>query len=1209
MRYYHNKASIRAVQAIAILILFVLTSTFAAAEGTSENTDTDGGVSSSSFSTATTWLVNGYHNCSETYAEMQLIADSYPSIAKFYDLSVMFPLPSTSPQVTWEGRHIYALKISDNPQVNESDEPEVLYMGLHHAREWITVEVCLSIMQTLTSQYLSDATIKGYVDNNEIWIVPIVNPDGLEYSQYTQTMWRKNRRDNGGSFGVDLNRNYGFKWGYNNIGSSPSPTSNTYRGPAPFSEPETRIVRDLMESRDFVSSISFHSHGEVILFPWGYIAADTPHHSLYQKLSQEMVQYNGFDFGNYKSGAIYQLNGEYTDWAYGNLTNIAFCFELGTQFIPPSSQIPSINSANTNAAFVLLKYAHNPWEVFNSGIHGYVFNSTGFPIPGATVSTEILGEKYTKTTDSMGQYLLHFPPGSFNLKATKYGYTSDTKSAVPVSPNTYTRMDLIIDDIFTPAVKSVTSHVDDGGDIDSDGIYDVGRIVNITVVEWNDEANLVGTIEIASLGSRYHLPPQPLDMNLVSSDNATYYYHWDTTGIEPGDDFALEARLGDHAANWDMDGSNNLGPDHIISLVDRIPPEIIDVDSRLEQGPVISTENVYEIGSMVKITVSERYNETGLTGNVTISSASKGYDSGRLDLMFEPEEDTYATLWDTSGLSPCIDYGVEATLSDASDNADADGLPSSPDLSIALQDTISPEVEGVDSKVGDDHDERYEIESIVTLIVSEAMGESGLEGSIEISSSEPDYNSGPIPLQEVFTDFPPGTYQAFWNTSGLVPFETYQVEVRLSDQYGNADDDGSDPEGCDLIIALEDSHHPEIEIFDSFVRSDGDERYEGGSKVTLVVTPRSWEGDLTCKIEIAARNHNYTSGIIELEMREGVKDLVGMRAGDEAIPSKNHFFALWDTIDLSLDEYIARAVIYDRNGNPSLSVDLSIVLEDTTPPPCVEDLKWTQDEDGSPDIYLEWRNPDPDAIILVYMDYIPFEGDEVNYSDHLALISPTVLMPNTDTLEDSILFNVTLHYLILTEDAFGNRNTTINSGNSVSVIIVPLAIDNPNEDDLMNETEGGGEKPDPQDEETGGEGSPLSSSGDSSLLYLFIVLFVCLLVVIVGLFLYKRATKRDDEEDVEDGSEDEDGPPKPLEAEIVEPSEVIKQGSPSMMIGGAIPASMGQGQPALPPMASQIDNGETQNTVGTLPAPPAAKEIGPGQNALQTDGANLLPKH
>ena len=155
-----------------------------------------------------------------------------------------------------ENRPIYTVKISDNPEIDEN-EPEILYTALHHAREPQSMMQMIYFMYYLLENYNTDPSVQYLVNNRELYFIPVVNPDGYEYNRTTNPsgggMWRKNRRNNGGSYGVDLNRNYGpyTYWNAPNGGSSTTPSSDTYRGTAPFSEPETNSIKNFLASREF----------------------------------------------------------------------------------------------------------------------------------------------------------------------------------------------------------------------------------------------------------------------------------------------------------------------------------------------------------------------------------------------------------------------------------------------------------------------------------------------------------------------------------------------------------------------------------------------------------------------------------------------------------------------------------------------------------------------------------------------------------------------------------------------------------------------------------------------------------------------------------------------------------------------------------------------------------------------------------------------
>jgi murein tripeptide amidase MpaA len=267
--------------------------------------------------------INGaYHSYLELEADLLALQQKYPNIVKVFDIGDSL-----------EKRNIYALKISDNVGLEE-DEAEVLFLGCHHAREWISVEVPYLLGKYLAENYASDPDVRRLVDQSEVWIVPLVNPDGLEYTIHVYRYWRKNRRDNGnGNWGVDLNRNYGYRWGADNIGSSSNAASAVYRGTAPFSEPETQAVRDLFLKKNFQAMISYHSFSQVILYPWGYTRLPTEKDAELEEIAAQMSarieEVNGRIYPYGASGqSLYLTNGDTTDWTFGISGIPSFTIEL-----------------------------------------------------------------------------------------------------------------------------------------------------------------------------------------------------------------------------------------------------------------------------------------------------------------------------------------------------------------------------------------------------------------------------------------------------------------------------------------------------------------------------------------------------------------------------------------------------------------------------------------------------------------------------------------------------------------------------------------------------------------------------------------------------------------------------------------------------------------------------------------------------------------
>ena len=287
-----------------------------------------------------------YKTLSEIYAYLDAIIADHPDIVS----------ARQSIGQTIEGRDIWAVKISDNPNVDE-DEPEVLYTAAIHAREVITPEALFYFMDHLTDLYDTDQDVQDIVNNRELWFILVCNPDGYYHNEviapYGGGMWRKNRRDNGdGTFGVDLNRNFGYRWGYDNYGSSPSSYSETYRGTGPFSEPETQNLRDFALQREFVLAVYLHSYSNLIIWPWGFRALYTQDEDAFAPMGDSMSSYNGYVAGP-TATTIYSANGGSDDWYYGEQKTknkiMAFTIEIGNEddgFWPFPLRIPTLVQEN-----------------------------------------------------------------------------------------------------------------------------------------------------------------------------------------------------------------------------------------------------------------------------------------------------------------------------------------------------------------------------------------------------------------------------------------------------------------------------------------------------------------------------------------------------------------------------------------------------------------------------------------------------------------------------------------------------------------------------------------------------------------------------------------------------------------------------------------------------------------------------------------------
>jgi hypothetical protein len=194
---------------------------------------------------------------------------------------------------TVQGKPIVALKVTKNPEKSDGRKPAVLYLSAQHAREWITPEMNRRLMHYFLDGYNTNRTIRKLVDTRELWFVPVANPDGYDWTfQPGQRLWRKNLRDNNGDGqiapgdGVDLNRNLATKWGYDNEGSSPEEGSETYRGPGPNSEPETKAVDSFIGRVGFEFFVNYHSAAELLLYGTGWqVATPTPDDVIYEAMA------------------------------------------------------------------------------------------------------------------------------------------------------------------------------------------------------------------------------------------------------------------------------------------------------------------------------------------------------------------------------------------------------------------------------------------------------------------------------------------------------------------------------------------------------------------------------------------------------------------------------------------------------------------------------------------------------------------------------------------------------------------------------------------------------------------------------------------------------------------------------------------------------------------------------------------------------------
>lgn len=315
-----------------------------------------------------------YHNYAELTTALNKLANENPRLVRIISIGKSV-----------EGRDIWGLRLGAD-QAQADQKPAVIFMGGHHAREHLSVEIPLMLAQYLVNQYnAGQSRVINLLTNRDIHIIPVVNPDGMEFDiqDGKYKMWRKNRaRNSNGTFGVDLNRNYGFQWGTG--GSSSSPSSDTYKGPSAFSEPESQAIKKYIESHSNITTLlSFHTYSQLILYPWGhkYDGIDNgKDRQVHEVMAKKMAEWNKYT--PQQSSDLYIASGDTTDWSYGVHKIFSFTFELdpantgigGGGFYPGAGAIQPAFNKNIEPCLYLLEYADNPYRVLNVSIGPLIRN-------------------------------------------------------------------------------------------------------------------------------------------------------------------------------------------------------------------------------------------------------------------------------------------------------------------------------------------------------------------------------------------------------------------------------------------------------------------------------------------------------------------------------------------------------------------------------------------------------------------------------------------------------------------------------------------------------------------------------------------------------------------------------------------------------------------------------------------------------------------
>lgn len=417
-----------------------------------------------------------YLDPGEIAQALQTYNAAYPSITRLVSIGQ-----------TEEGRTIWALKISDNALFDE-DEPVVLFNGQHHAREVMTSEVTMDLIDYLCTRYTTDPVVNNWVNNLEIWVIPMLNLDGVNHVFTSYTLWRKDRHDNNSPLcpGIDPNRNYDAFWGAC-FGSSGWACMDTYRGAYPAESFCVTHICGLAEQVRPIFEISYHSYSELVIYPYGCDGDYTPDHEAVALVGQTMASLIQRDSGSmgYTPGLgweiLYATDGSDTDWYYAQFGTFAYVIEMNADaqgFQPNYASWRDSTVQRLRASWqYLLNRVHGP------GVTGIVRDAcTNEPIVGAVVNIQeipLTPVEMPRITDSYGRFFRVLNSGAYHLQVGALGYPTVT-IPIQVGASLLERDVLLVPGgAFGLFWEDSIVHDNSG---DQDGVIDPGETVTIEVI-------------------------------------------------------------------------------------------------------------------------------------------------------------------------------------------------------------------------------------------------------------------------------------------------------------------------------------------------------------------------------------------------------------------------------------------------------------------------------------------------------------------------------------------------------------------------------------------------------------------------------------------------------------------------------------------------------------------------------------------------------
>jgi hypothetical protein len=386
-------------------------------------------------------LTNPYHTYPEIVQRLRELEKAHPSLIH------VFTIGTTSQKQ----QPIFAAVIGNIPGMSrgdwsKDDRPAVMLDGCHHSNEVNGAEIVLAAAEMLVEGYGNDAEVTRWLDNLRIVVVPVVNVDGHDVvSSGRDPRWRKNTRDTDSNGllnypdGVDINRNYDFNWAGGGAGDG---GSGRYRGPFPFSESEPRAIAELARRERFVLSITYHSQGEVVYYPWNWSGRPAPDDVLLQPMARALagsIRRMSGD-SSYRAEAGAALVGQSYPWLYGTLGTFDFIVEtgFGAAIFPPH-EVPGIIEGNLIGIRTMLRRAEGPGVAFH-----VADAATGASLDATVWVPKIETEELRRrgTNPSTGTLYRFMPPAAQQVIVSRPGYETQILNAIAPPESGWRRIEV-----------------------------------------------------------------------------------------------------------------------------------------------------------------------------------------------------------------------------------------------------------------------------------------------------------------------------------------------------------------------------------------------------------------------------------------------------------------------------------------------------------------------------------------------------------------------------------------------------------------------------------------------------------------------------------------------------------------------------------------------------------------------------------------------